>query len=182
MQTGWDSHSAQSPHLGSHVPSVRTPWLWSADPQCVNKPGHWDPRKKCRDHLLFPQLSMRSQAPPVFTLVLCDFCCFESSCQRWTLYLGSGRLCLSCPAEVLRKQESWAERRGAALFSSEERVDWKEVTAATSPAAHWLLARSLCPGINSPGEPASLLNLNVLKNWNDYQVAHLRGLHEPQGR
>ena len=42
-----------------------------------------------------------------------------------TNYLGSGRLCLSCPAEVLRKQESWAERRGAALFSSEERVDWK---------------------------------------------------------
>ena len=43
---------------------------------------------------------------------------------------------LSHPAEVLRKQESWAERRGAALFSFEERVDWEEVTAATSPAAH----------------------------------------------
>ena len=43
---------------------------------------------------------------------------------------------LSHPAEVLRKQESWAERRGAALFSSEERVDGKESTAAASPAAH----------------------------------------------
>ena len=29
----------------------------------------------------------------------------------------------------------------------------------------------MCPAINSPGEPASLLNLNVLKNWNNYQVA-----------
>ena len=27
------------------------------------------------------------------------------------------------------------------------------------------------PGINSPGEPASLLDLNVMGNWNDYQVA-----------
>ena len=98
-----------------------------------------------------------------------------------TNYLGSGRLCLSCPAEVLRKQESWAERRGAALFSSEERVEWKESAAATSPAAHWHFARSLCPEINSPGEPASLLNLNVLENWNDYQIAHLRGLQKPQG-
>ena len=72
---------------------------------------------------------------------------------------------------VEKTQESWAERRGAALVSSEERVDGKEVTAATSPAAHWFFAWSLCPGTNSPGEPTSLLNLNVLENWNDYQVA-----------
>ena len=81
--------------------------------------------------------------------------------EHTTLVLAD---CLSCPAEALRKQESWAERRGAALFSSEERVDWKETRAATSPAAHWLFAGSLCPGINSPGEPASRLNLNVLEN------------------
>ena len=74
---------------------------------------------------------------------------------------------------VEKQPESWTERRGAALFSSKERVDWKESTAATSPAAHWLFARSLCPGISSPGEPASLLSLNVLEHWNDYQVAHL---------
>ena len=78
-----------------------------------------------------------------------------------------------------KTQESWAERRGAALFSSEERIDWKEFTAVASPAAHWLYARSLCPGTNAPGEPASLLNPNVLENWNNYQVAHLRGLQEP---
>ena len=81
---------------------------------------------------------------------------------------------------MLRKQQSWAERRGAALFSSEERVDWKETRAATSPAAHWLFAGSLCPGTSSPGEAASLLNLNVLKNWNNYQMAHLRCLQQPQ--
>ena len=40
------------------------------------------------------------------------------------------------PLPSPRKQESWAERRGAALFCLEERVDWKEITAATSPAAH----------------------------------------------
>ena len=34
------------------------------------------------------------------------------------LFLGG--LCLSCPAEMMRKQESWAEGQGAALFSSEE--------------------------------------------------------------
>ena len=90
---------------------------------------------------------------------------------------------LSCwGAEKTR--ESWAERQGAALLSLEERVDWKETTAATSPAAQWLYALPLCPGTNSPGEPASLLhiqvNLNVLEHWNDYQVAHLRRLQEPR--
>ena len=72
---------------------------------------------------------------------------------------------------VEKTRESWAERRGAALFSSEETVHWKETTAAASPAAHWLYAWFLCPGINSPGEPASLLNLNVLEHWSNYQVA-----------
>ena len=38
------------------------------------------------------------------------------------------------------------------------------------------------PAINSPGQPASLFNLNVLENWNNYQVAHLRSLQEPQGK
>ena len=78
----------------------------------------------------------------------------------------------------------WENRRAglkdAGQLCSLWRVDWKETRAATSPAAHWLFAWSLCPGTNSPGEPASLLNLNVLENWNDYQVAHLRGLQEPQ--
>ena len=77
----------------------------------------------------------------------------------------------SVPLRCWETRESWSGRRGAALFSSEERVDGKESRAATSPAAHWLFAGSLCPGINSPGEPASLLNLNVLENWNDCQVA-----------
>ena len=51
------------------------------------------------------------------------------------------------------------------------RVDWKESTAATSPAAHWPFVWSMCPGINSPGEPASLAAMLVLENWNNYQVA-----------
>ena len=49
-------------------------------------------------------------------------------------------------------------------------VNWKEITAATSPAAHWLFAWSMCPAINSPGEPASLPAMILLLNWNNYQV------------
>ena len=60
---------------------------------------------------------------------------------------------------------------GRSALCSGGMVDWKEITAATSPAAHWLYAWFLCPGINSPGEPASLLNLNVLEHWSNYQVA-----------
>ena len=76
----------------------------------------------------------------------------------------------------MRKQESWAEGRGAALFSSEEsrpgRRSQRQLTCC-------LLTSCPIPGISSAGEPASLLNLNVLENWNDYQVAHLRSLHAP---
>ena len=60
---------------------------------------------------------------------------------------------------------------GRSALCSGRMVDWKEITATTSPAAHWLYAWFLCPGINSPGEPASLLNLNVLEHWSNYQVA-----------
>ena len=49
-------------------------------------------------------------------------------------------------------------------------VDQKEITAATSPAAHWLFAWSMCPAINSPGKPASLLAMLILVNQNDYGV------------
>ena len=35
MEMGWDSHSPQTPDLGSHVLLVRTPRLWLADSQCV---------------------------------------------------------------------------------------------------------------------------------------------------
>ena len=50
-------------------------------------------------------------------------------------------------------------------------VYWKEITAATSPAAHWLFAWSMCPAIHSPSESVSLLAMLVPVNWNNYQVA-----------
>ena len=71
--------------------------------------------------------------------------------------------------------------RGRSGFCWVEIVSLMKITAATSPAARWLLARSMCPAINSSGEAASLLNVKVLENWNDCQVAHLRSFHEPQG-
>ena len=168
-----------SPQSGHHGCGQWAPNVWTS--QVPGTSG--DPRKKSRVGFVFPQLSLRSQAPPVFTLVPYDFLLV------WKLMLEVNIVPCFCQAlsflsrwGVEKTWESWAERRGAALFSSEETVDWKESTAAASPAARWLFARSLCPGTNSPDEPASLLNLNVLENWNDYQVAHLRGLQEPQGR
>ena len=75
----------------------------------------------------------------------------------------------------MRKQESWAEGRGAALFSSEEnRPEDHRGNLTCRP-----LTSCPIPGISSVGEPASLLNLNVLENWNDCQVAHLRSLDAP---
>ena len=83
-------------------------------------------------------------------------------------YLGSGSLCLSCPAEVMRKQESWAEGQGAALFSSEgSRLEGDHSGNLTCCP----LTSCPIPGISSAGEPASLLNLHALENWNTYQVA-----------
>ena len=83
---------------------------------------------------------------------------------------------------MLRKQHMQDRKtRGRSGFCWVEAVNLMKITAATSPAARWLLARSLIPGINSSGEPASLLNVKVLKNWNGYEVAHLRRLQEPQG-
>ena len=35
-------HSPQTTQPEVYVPLVRTPWLWSEGPQCVNKPGPWD--------------------------------------------------------------------------------------------------------------------------------------------
>ena len=76
----------------------------------------------------------------------------------------------------MRKQESWAEGWGAALFSSEEsRLEGEHSGNLTCCP----LTSCPIPGISSAGEPASLLNPNVLENWNNYQVAHLRSLHAP---
>ena len=82
---------------------------------------------------------------------------------------------------MLRKQKSWAERRGAALFSSEERVNWKR----SQQQPHLLPVDFLAnPCALEPIHQVNLppySTLNVLENWNDYQIAHLRGLQEPQG-
>ena len=156
----WGHMSPQSGHhgCGRWAPKVNKPGPW----------GLWDPRKKCTDHLLSPQLSLRNQAPPVFTSVLCDFLLV------WKLMLEVNTLpwfwqALSflsrCGAEKTGEL-GWKTRGSSVPFRGESRLE--EITAATSPAAHWHFARSLCPGINSPGEPASLLNLNVLEHWNNY--------------
>ena len=76
----------------------------------------------------------------------------------------------------MRKQESWAEGWGAALFSSEESRPEGDHSGNLTCCP---LTSCPIPGISSPGEPASLLNLNVLENWNDCQVAHLRSLDAP---
>ena len=76
----------------------------------------------------------------------------------------------------MRKQESWAEGQGAALFSSEESRPEGDHSGNLTCCP---LTSCLIPGISSAREPASLLNLNVLENWNDYKVAHLRHLHDP---
>ena len=121
--------------------------------------------------------------PLLFSLSFCVifFAALKACARREHTTLVLAGSVFLVPLRCWETQESWAERCRVALFSLEERVDWKETTAATSPAAHWLFAGSLCPGINSPGEPVSLLNLNVLENWSNYQVAHLRSLQEPQG-
>ena len=58
---------------------------------------------------------------------------------------------------------------------------WGESTGRRSQRQLTCCPLTSCPipGISSAGEPASLLNLNVLENWNDCQVAHLRCLHAP---
>ena len=76
----------------------------------------------------------------------------------------------------MRKQESWAEGQGAALFSSEENRPEGDHSGNLTCCP---LTSCLIPGISSAGEPASLLNPNMLENWNNYQVAHLRSLHAP---
>ena len=77
---------------------------------------------------------------------------------------------------MMRKQESWAEGQGAALFSSEESRPEGDHSSNLTCCP---LTSCLIPGISSAGEPASLLNPNMLENWNNYQVAHLRSVHAP---
>ena len=118
----------QTPKLGSHIPLVRTPWLWLVVPQCVNKPGPWglwDPRKKCRDHLLSPQLSLRSQAPPVFTLVPYEFSLV------WKLMLEVNTLpwfwqalsFLSHWGAEKTGELGWKTRGSSVLFGAESRLE-----------------------------------------------------------
>ena len=76
----------------------------------------------------------------------------------------------------MRKQESWAGSQAAALSSAEE--DRPEGDHSRNLSCGPLTSCPI-PGITSAGEPASLLNLKVLENWNGYQVAHLRGLRAP---
>ena len=75
-----------------------------------------------------------------------------------------------------RKQESWAGSQAAALSSAEEDRPEGDHSRKLNCGP---LTSCLIPGITSAGEPASLLNLKVLENWNGYQVAHLRGLRAP---
>ena len=68
-------------------------------------------------------------------------------------------------------------RGSSVVFGGESQLEGEHSSSLTCcPLA---FCPSLCPGTNSPGASASLLNLNVLENWNDYQVAHLRRLHAP---
>ena len=73
----------------------------------------------------------------------------------------------------------WKTRGSSVLFGGESRREGDHSSSLT--CCPLIFARSPCPGTNSLGKPASLLNLNVLESWNDYQVAHLRGRQEPQG-
>ena len=75
----------------------------------------------------------------------------------------------------MREQESWAGSQAAAPSSSEESQQGDHSRNLSCGQ----LTSCPIPAISSPGEPASLLNLKVLENWNDYQVAHLRGLRAP---
>ena len=76
----------------------------------------------------------------------------------------------------MREQESWAGSQAAAPSSSEESQLGGDHSRNLTCCP---LTSCPIPAISSPGEPASLLNLKVLENWNDYQVAHLRGLRAP---
>ena len=77
---------------------------------------------------------------------------------------------------MMRKQESWAGSRAAAPSSAEESRPGGDHSRNLSCGP---LTSCPIPAVSSPGEPASLLNLKVLENWNGYQIAHLRGLRAP---
>ena len=155
----------RSPDPGPGVPRpwVRTPGLCWLGPQGGNERAPLGMVERGRVGLLSPLLSQES--PPFSPLVLCAINCFYSCHDKLlNTTLDLAGLILSCSTEVWRKHtRRRAERQGAGLCWVET-VDWKEITAATSPAALWLFAWSMCPAISSPGEPASLPAMLILEN------------------
>ena len=139
----------------------------------------WDGRKKCKVGPLSPHFSREVL---LFSLWFCVILTvFIAVMITLNTLLSSGKLGPFLSRWNVEKTQQDRKTRGRSGFCWGEAVNLMKITAATSPAARWLPARSLIPGINSSGEPASLLNVKVLKNWNGYEVAHLRRLQEPQG-
>ena len=178
---GWDPHKSPDPASGVAWPLVRTPGLWWLGPYGRNEwvPGtSWDGRKKRRVGLLAPCLSQRSPPLLPFGSVWHCFNSCHNNVEHTTSVPAGSVLCF--PTEVLRKHTPGAgledEGQVWALLTRDGRLEGNHI--ATSPAARWFSAGSLHPGINLPGEAASLLKPNLLAN----QAAHLWGLHEPQGR
>ena len=163
--------TSPDPPLGVPWPLVRTPCLllgplkWKQVGSC-NLLG-WQEEVQGRSPLptLVPEKS--SSFPFVLCYINSFYSCHDNV-EHTTLILAG--LVLSCFTEVLRKHARCrAGRQGEGLLSA-SRDSRPEDHSSNSPAAHWLFAWSMCPAINSPGKPASLLDMLILVNRNDYEV------------
>ena len=123
---------------------------------------------KCRIDLLSPQLSLRSQAPPIFTLALCDFL------LGWKLMLDVNTLpwfwqALSRWGAEKTGELGWKTRGSSVLFGGESRREGGHsrnltccpLTFCPIPVPCNQFTRWTC----LPTQP------ELLGNWNDYQVA-----------
>ena len=122
-----------------------------------------------------PTLSQRS--PPLFSLVLCDINGFYSChdhVEHTTLVLAGSVFPVPLRCKGNRRAGLKDGEQPCSLLRRVDREGDHSGNLTCCP-----LTSCPIPGISSAGEPASLLNLNVLENWNDYQVAHLRCLHAP---
>ena len=147
---GWDPHSLQTLHLGSHDPWLGPPFLLVGP---LRSGSLQPPGMVGRSVRLVSSPHLPQRSPHLFPLVLCDFNCFyrcHDNAGHAILVLAG--LVLSYPTEVLRKHtRRRAGRRGPGLFSAEQ---GQLIIAATSPAALWPFVWPVCPAISFPGKPA----------------------------
>lgn len=130
-------------------------------------------RKKYMVSLLPTTLSQRSPPSPFRP---CDNNCFRRAVMimlntlPWFLQARSFFLFQEWGVDKTHTRCGLGDKRQVWSLPRREPVDWRRSQQQLHLLPTGFLPWSMCPAISSPGEPASLPAMLVLRNWKYYQV------------